>query len=76
MNLDLFNEELAINLAVIAGLTVAAIIIARTLVFKALMSFASHSQTEHDDTFIKTLIMFYFMIFITNIIFIIPYSIH
>jgi Small-conductance mechanosensitive channel len=55
MNLDLFNEELAINLAVITGITVTAIIIARTLVFKALMSFASHSQTEHDDTFIKTL---------------------
>ena len=55
MNLDLFNEELAINLAVIAGITIVAIIIARTLVFKALMSFASNSETAHDDTFIKTL---------------------
>ena len=55
MNLDLFNEELAINLAVIAALTVVGILIARTLIFKALLSFASHSDTEHDDTLIKTL---------------------
>jgi hypothetical protein len=41
MNLDLFNEELAINLAVIAALTVVGILIARTLIFKALLSFAS-----------------------------------
>ena len=55
MNFELLNEDLAINLAVIAGLTTVAIIIARTLVFKALMSFASNSETAHDDTFIKTL---------------------
>ena len=55
MNFELLNEDLAINLAVIAGLTAVAIIIARTLVFKALMSFASNSETAHDDTFIKTL---------------------
>ena len=55
MNLDLFNEELAINLIVVATLTALAIIISRTLVFKALMSFASNSETKHDDTFIKTL---------------------
>ena len=55
MNFELLNEDLAINLAVIAALTTVAIIIARTLVFKGLMSFASNSETAHDDTFIKTL---------------------
>ena len=55
MNLDLFNEELAVNLLIIAALSTLAIIFARTLVFKALMSFASNSDTKHDDTFVQAL---------------------
>ena len=55
MNLDLFNEELTVNLLIIAALSTLAIIFARTLVFKALMSFASNSDTKHDDTFVQAL---------------------
>ena len=55
MNFDQFNNEIYVNLGVIAGLTVLAIIIARTIIFKALLSFASKSDTEHDDALIKTL---------------------
>ena len=54
MNFDQFNNEIYVNLGVIAGLTVLAIIIARTIIFKALLSFASKSDTEHDDALIKT----------------------
>jgi len=54
MNFDQFNNEIYINLGVIAGLTFLAIIIARTIIFKALLSFASKSDTEHDDALIKT----------------------
>ena len=54
MNFDQFNNEIYVNLGVIAGLTVLAIIIARTIIFKTLLSFASKSNTEHDDTLIKT----------------------
>ena len=35
MNFDQFNNEIYVNLGVIAGLTVLAIIIARTIIFKA-----------------------------------------
>tara|TARA_B100001123_G_scaffold168828_1_gene194149 strand:+ start:40 stop:1083 length:1044 start_codon:yes stop_codon:yes gene_type:complete len=55
MNFEELNNDLFINLGVIAALTVVGILIARTLIFKALLSFASHSDTEHDDTLIKTL---------------------
>jgi len=54
MNFDQFNNEIYVNLGVIAGLTVLAIIIARTIIFKTLLSFASKSNTEHDDALIKT----------------------
>ena len=55
MNFEELNNDLFINLGVIAALTVVGILIARTLIFKALLSYASHSDTEHDDTLIKTL---------------------
>ena len=55
MNFDLFNNEFSYKSWCYSSLTVVGILIARTLIFKALLSFASHSDTEHDDALVKTL---------------------
>tara|TARA_B100000131_G_scaffold318588_1_gene362766 strand:- start:298 stop:1341 length:1044 start_codon:yes stop_codon:yes gene_type:complete len=54
MNFDEFNNDVYINLGIIVGLTLFGIIVARTLVFKALLSFATSSESIHDDNLIKT----------------------
>ena len=44
-----------INIAVIITITLVAIILSRTIIFKFLMAFAAHSESEHDDAFVESL---------------------
>ena len=44
-----------INIAVIIAITLVAIILSRTIIFKSLMAFAAHSESKHDDAFVESL---------------------
>ena len=47
--------DLSITIGPILLLTIVAIIISRTLVFKSLMAFANTSDSKHDDVFVTSL---------------------
>ena len=47
--------NIAIDTGPIIGLTLLAIIISRTIVFKSLMAFATTSESTHDDAFVQSL---------------------
>tara|TARA_B100000035_G_scaffold20058_1_gene15984 strand:+ start:326 stop:1378 length:1053 start_codon:yes stop_codon:yes gene_type:complete len=48
-------SNIAIDTGPIIGLTLLAIIISRTIVFKSLMAFATTSESTHDDAFVESL---------------------
>jgi MscS family membrane protein len=48
-------SNIAIDTGPIIGLTLLAIIISRTIVFKSLMAFANTSESTHDDAFVESL---------------------
>ena len=48
-------SNVAIDTGPIIGLTLLAIIISRTIVFKSLMAFATTSESTHDDAFVESL---------------------
>ena len=44
-----------VNIAVIIFITLVAVILSRTIIFKSLMAFAAHSESDHDDAFVESL---------------------